>query len=55
MELCDDFDLGKNEYYLNKDPYLLNVVLNFYENDRLHVHDNMCVIFYGEELLYWGI
>jgi hypothetical protein len=55
MELCDDFDLSKNEYYFNKDPYVLNMVLNFYENDRLHVHDNTCVIFYGNELLYWGI
>jgi len=55
MELCDDFDLSKNEYYFNKDPYVLNMVLNFYESGRLHVHDNLCVIFYGNELLYWGI
>jgi hypothetical protein len=54
-KLCDDFDLEKNEYYFNKDPYVLNVILNFYENDRLHVHDNICANFYGEELLYWEI
>jgi len=54
-KLCDDFDLEKNEYYFNKDPYILNVILNFYENDRLHVHDNICANFYGEELLYWEI
>ena len=55
MKLCDDYDFEKNEYYFNKDPYVLNVILNYYENDRLHICENICAQFYGEELLYWEI
>ena len=54
IKICDDFDLKKNEYYFNKDPYVLNLILNLYSNDRLHIL-NDCTIFYGEEFAYWEI
>jgi hypothetical protein len=54
IKLCDDFDLKKSEYYFNKDPYVLNLILNLYSNDRLHIL-NDCTFFYGEEFAYWGI
>ena len=55
LELCDGYDLEKNEYYFNRDPYLLNMFLNFYNNDRLHMDDNVCANYFGQELQYWSI
>ena len=55
LKFCDDYDLEKSEFYFNKDPSVLNIVLNFYASDRLHMDDNMCANHYGEELLYWEI
>ncbi len=55
FDLCDDYDRIKNEFYFERDPFILNNVLNYYSTGKLHVTDVECVTFLKEELIYWGI
>jgi potassium voltage-gated channel subfamily F protein 1 len=55
LELCDDFDLGKGEFYFNRDPNVLNLVLNYYTTGKLHIDQNSCVMFINDEMKYWMI
>ena len=54
-DLCDDFDLGKSEFYFNRDPYILNFVINFYEDNKIHYDDKICSKFFLHEIKYWGL
>ena len=54
-DLCDDFDLSKLEFYFNRDPYILNFVLNFYEDNKIHYDDKICSKFFLHEIKYWGL
>ncbi len=53
-ELCDDFNLETFEFYFDRDPFILNSILNYYTNGELHLSDNVCVDLYFKELEYWG-
>lgn len=53
--LCDRFDRDLNEYYFNRDPFVLNMILNFYVTKRLHMNQTDCVGFLKDELDYWQI
>ena len=58
INLCDDYDLNKMEFYFNKDPFILNMILNLFENDnenRLHLNENTCYSYLNEQLNYWLI
>jgi hypothetical protein len=55
IDLCDDFDLGKSEFYFNRDPYILNFVINFYEDSKIHYDDKICSKFFLHEIKYWGL
>jgi potassium voltage-gated channel Shab-related subfamily B protein 1 len=60
-DLCDYYDANLNEFYFNKDPYLLSVVLGFYEKRprdvKIHLTlANVCVSALEHELeTYWRI
>jgi hypothetical protein len=54
-DLCDDYDLNKLEFYFNRDPFILNYVLNFYEDNKIHYDDRICSKFFLHELKYWGL
>ena len=53
--LCDKYDLNSNEFYFNRDPYLLNTILNYYQTGKLHLHQIECVLFIKNELEYWQL
>ena len=53
--ICDDFDLDKNEFYFNRDPYIFNMILNYYSTGGLHFDNNVCPYLIGAELKYWQI
>ena len=55
IDICDDYDLCKNEFYFDRDPFVLNLILNFYTNGKLHIDDNFCTMFLHDELKYWLI
>ena len=52
--MCDDFNLETFEFYFDRDPFILNSILNYYTNGELHLSDNVCVDLYFKELEYWG-
>ena len=45
-QLCDDFNLNENEFYFNRDPFILNMVLNHCSGHdmgyKIHVNENLC-------------
>ena len=54
-KLCDDYNLDQMEFYFDKDPFVLNRILNLYQNGKLHVNHSDCVYFIRDELEYWQI
>lgn len=54
-ELCDDYDLEKKEFYFDKDPYIVNSLLNYYSEDRFHTDDTICGNFLFNEFKYWQL
>jgi hypothetical protein len=54
-KLCDRFNDDLTEFYFNRDPFILNQILNFYETDTLHLNHSECATFIQDELNYWGI
>lgn len=54
-KLCDGYSEDLNEFYFDRDPYVLNMVLNYNTNNKLHLNHKECVYFVREELEYWQI
>ena len=54
-DVCDDFNLDTFEFYFDRDPFILNSILNYYSSGELHLNDNVCVGLFFKELEYWGI
>lgn len=54
-EICDDYDFNLNEFYFNRDPYVLNLILNYLSNDRLHIDKSICPYLLRDELNYWHV
>ena len=54
-DICDEFDQRSNEFYFNKDPYVLNMVINYLTIDKMHYGDGVCPYLIAEELEYWGL
>ncbi|NXU83668.1 KCNS2 protein, partial [Xiphorhynchus elegans] len=55
LELCDDYDDTKNEFYFDRNPELFPYVLHFYNTGKLHVMGELCVFSFSQEIEYWGI
>ena len=45
----------KFEFYFNRDPYIFNSILNFYETGHLHFREGVCVDEVCSELQFWHI
>jgi hypothetical protein len=56
-KLCDFFDEVKNEFYFNKNPKILEMVLGLYSDKRAHLSVNdICPVYLEDELInYWEI
>lgn len=55
-EICDEYNPENFEFYFDRDPYVLNLILNGLATNKLHVIDNnVCVNFLTQELNYWNV
>ena len=54
-DVCDDYNLDTFEFYFDRDPFILNSILNYYSYGELHLNDNGCIDLFSKELEYWGI
>jgi hypothetical protein len=54
-KLCERFNNDLNEFYFNRDPFILNQILNYYETDTLHLNHSECAKFICDELRYWRL
>ena len=53
--LCDKFSSDLKEFFFNRDPFILNMILNYYQTKKLHMNQNECIILIKDELDYWEI
>ncbi|UJR35917.1 hypothetical protein I4U23_028659 [Adineta vaga] len=55
IRLCDDYDLSNGEFFFDRHPRSFTSVINFYRTGKLHLVDDICVISFHDDLVYWGI
>jgi potassium voltage-gated channel Shab-related subfamily B protein 1 len=55
MRLCDDYDLSTGEYFFDRHPRSFTSIINFYRTGKLHLVDDICVISFHDDLIYWNI
>lgn len=62
-DYCDRFDPETNEFYFNRSPTVLNLILNSYNQDlecvqRLHFNietSDICVFEFEDDFKYWNV
>lgn len=50
---CDDFDPTSLEFFFNRDPDILKLVLNHAVTGEFHWKTNLCEVYLERELVYW--
>jgi hypothetical protein len=55
VDLCDDYDLSNCEFFFDRQPRSFGAILNFYRTGKLHLVEELCVISFSEDLVYWDI
>ncbi|XP_075869386.1 delayed-rectifier potassium channel regulatory subunit KCNS2 [Nelusetta ayraudi] len=55
LQVCDDYDVQRQEFYFDRNPSLFPYVLHFYQTGKLHIMEELCVFSFSQEIEYWGI
>lgn len=55
VTLCDKYNLELNEFYFDKDPYVLNTFLSLYHSGSIYLNTDYCSLLIKNELGYWNI
>lgn len=55
MDLCDDYDGSRNEYFFDRSPSAFRTIVSFLAAGKLRLLREMCALSFQEELLYWGV
>lgn len=50
---CDDFDPISLEFFFNRDPEVLKLILNHAVTGEFHLNTNLCEVYLERELVYW--
>jgi hypothetical protein len=53
--LVDDFDNETNEMFFDRHCGAFDAVINFYRTFKLHMPEDMCPIYFKDELAFWGV
>lgn len=53
--LYDDYNPSTDEYYFDRNPHTFLCILNYYRTGKLHLIDDLCVMSFDEDLIYWDI
>ncbi|XP_077477517.1 voltage-gated potassium channel regulatory subunit KCNF1-like [Stigmatopora argus] len=51
--LCDDFDLGRGEFYFDRDPDAFRCIVDGYYAGQIHIRGGICPVCFVEELHFW--
>lgn len=52
-QLCDGFDPSVPEFFFDRDPEVLKIILNYAITGEIHFNSNICELFLEKEFLYW--
>lgn len=55
LQVCDDYDIQKKEFYFDRNPNLFPYVFHFYQTGKLHIMEELCIFSFCQEIEYWGI
>lgn len=55
LELCDEIDFINSELYFDRPAKSFNAIIDFYRTGKLHTAQDLCIISFHEDLIYWGI
>uniref|UniRef100_A0A8C6TGY7 Potassium voltage-gated channel, subfamily G, member 2 n=1 Tax=Neogobius melanostomus TaxID=47308 RepID=A0A8C6TGY7_9GOBI len=55
MDLCDDYDHSRHEYFFDRSPSAFRTIVTFLAAGKLRLLREMCALSFQEELLYWGV
>ncbi len=57
LMVCDRYDLDKKEFYFDRDPEVLKMLLNGFnsKNEKLHLNEDYCIFHLTKELEYWKL
>ncbi len=53
--LCDDYDLGKREFYFDRDPDSFKCIVEVYYFGEIHMKRGICPICFIKEMEFWKI
>jgi hypothetical protein len=53
--LCDGIDFKENELFFDRDPNTFHSVINFYRTGKFHYNNQICILSFHDDLLYWGL
>lgn len=51
--LCDGFDPKKLEFFFDRDPDVLKIILNYLITGEVHINGYFCEVFLENEFKYW--
>nr|XP_056710930.1 potassium voltage-gated channel subfamily G member 2 [Euleptes europaea] len=55
MDICDDYDVGCNEFFFDRNPCAFRTIMTFLTAGKLRLLREMCALSFQDELIYWGI
>jgi potassium voltage-gated channel Shab-related subfamily B member 1 len=54
-ELCDDYNLSSEEFFFDRNPLSFLSIIEYYRTGKLHLIDDVCIMSFHDDLVYWGI
>lgn len=55
LYLCDEVDFEINEIYFDRPARSFTAIIDFYRTNKLHSIQDICVVSFLDDLIYWGI